>query len=830
MDNKSKANKRIHSEGKSSDEDTPIKRPSIEKKSPHTLQTHKDSCYIEKDFTDESRLITDMSPREKYQRRSDQDKTTFHFGQRKLMLSEIEFLTNVSKEFSDTSKKVCLIYAGAAPGIHISMLMNMFPFMEYILVDPAKFELDEKKPLPKFKLINECFTDEMAKEFKKKYADYEILFISDIRTANHRILTKEDTEFKIEQDMMDQMKWYDILKPFKSMFKFRLPYVGDDKVSKTKLEYLDGKLYLQIWEGKTSSETRLVVDRNAKKKLYDCVQYEDQLYRFNTVERVNCYKHDIEAPGIDHCYDCRAEVFILDQYLKTKDLIKAICMRNNDQFSFKENETVRDLILSINTELNASRKTEGLKYTINGKRNLYSVSFTDIYYGANLNDLFHPDKIVHRQNFTYNIEDKEDEETKRKQLEELLKSNTISAHTLQNKKAECVTDEFDMNNSRLLTDSFREKIRPKEKYQFNDSTTVYFRERMLRLGEIEFLTLVCSELAHLDEFKYEKVVLIYAGASPSSRLELLHEMFPFIKFLLYDPSKIDARTSPMVEIKQEYFTESIALELKETYADYIRLFISNIKRAKNFTNFENIQLEKEDMQLQMSYHYNLEPFKSLLRFRIPYPETRADSKPEIDYFDGKIFFKLWSLNNVIDTNLMVDKDAPLKKYAFLKYRNQLHRFNTVERVQCYKHDVDVDGFDHCYDCRGEVYVFDLYLKYFNTIFDFFFKPTIHGSKPLKKSTKEFIQELNGYLKADEKTVKIEFNKEKYFLKFTDIKYGKTFNEMFKKNMNVSESMRSTLKQPSDLLYNRLDFQTKFDNRATYYNNGNNYRNNKNKLF
>ena len=51
------------------------------------------------------------------------------------------------------------------------------------------------------------------------------------------------------------------------MFKFRLPYVGDDKVSETQLEYLDGKQYLQIWEGKTSSETRLVVYRNAKKKL-----------------------------------------------------------------------------------------------------------------------------------------------------------------------------------------------------------------------------------------------------------------------------------------------------------------------------------------------------------------------------------------------------------------------------------------------------------------------------------------------------------------------------------------------------------------------------------
>ena len=233
------------------------------------------------------------------------------------MLSEIEFLTNVSKELSEIDKKICLLYAGAAPGIHIAMLMNMFPYIEYILVDPAKFEMDTNKPIAKFKLINDFFSDEMAIQFKRDYEDYEILFVSDIRTANHRILTKEVTEIKIEQDMMDQMRWVEILKPFKSMLKFRLPYVGDDKTSKTELEYLDGKLYLQIWEGKTSSETRLVVDQNVKKKLYDCVKYEDQLFRSNTVERVTCYKHDIEAPGIDHCYDCRAEVFILNDYIQS---------------------------------------------------------------------------------------------------------------------------------------------------------------------------------------------------------------------------------------------------------------------------------------------------------------------------------------------------------------------------------------------------------------------------------------------------------------------------------------------------------------------------------
>ena len=76
------------------------------------------------------------------------------------------------------------------------MLMNMFPYLQYILVDPAVFELDTKKPVSKFELINDFFTDKMAADLKSKYnaEEYEIIFISDIRTANHRILAKEETE------------------------------------------------------------------------------------------------------------------------------------------------------------------------------------------------------------------------------------------------------------------------------------------------------------------------------------------------------------------------------------------------------------------------------------------------------------------------------------------------------------------------------------------------------------------------------------------------------------------------------------------------------------
>ena len=123
----------------------------------------------------------------------------------------------------------------------------------------------------------------MVIKFKNEYKDYEILFVSDIRTADHRILTKEDTEIKIEQDMMDQMRWVNILKPFKSMLKFRLPYVGDDKKIKTELEYLDGKLYLHFIykHGKVQCDTSCCV-LNMKINCLDPIQLRGSLV-INTI-------------------------------------------------------------------------------------------------------------------------------------------------------------------------------------------------------------------------------------------------------------------------------------------------------------------------------------------------------------------------------------------------------------------------------------------------------------------------------------------------------------------------------------------------------------------
>lgn len=67
--------------------------------------------------------------------------------------------------------------------------------------------------------------------------------------------------------------------------------------------------------GRTTTETRLVVTDFELQK-YSHTDYEDLMFHHNTITRTTYFEHDIEAEGIDHCYDCSSEIWILSNYLQ----------------------------------------------------------------------------------------------------------------------------------------------------------------------------------------------------------------------------------------------------------------------------------------------------------------------------------------------------------------------------------------------------------------------------------------------------------------------------------------------------------------------------------
>lgn len=48
------------------------------------------------------------------------------------------------------------------------------------------------------------------------------------------------------------------------------------------------------------------------------------MFYFNTELRVSYFPHRSRAEGMDHCYDCSAEVYILTEYLRRKGLSEEV--------------------------------------------------------------------------------------------------------------------------------------------------------------------------------------------------------------------------------------------------------------------------------------------------------------------------------------------------------------------------------------------------------------------------------------------------------------------------------------------------------------------------
>jgi len=248
-----------------------------------------------------------------------------------LLLSEIEFLTIFGAEDRP------VVYAGAAPGNHVGYLSTLFPDFEFHLYDPAPFSV---KSTDKILIFQEFFTDEVA----KKYSGKNALFISDVRSGDPELLTSDGFEERVGVDMENQKRWHDLMNPFCSMLKFRLPYKGGKTI------YLDGDIYLPIWGPITTTESRLIVKNHSHEtKEYDNKIYEEQLFYFNTVQRVALYEHDITGEGIDHCFDCMSELNVIRNYL--------IKFKLYDESNDKDN--LNEKIARISREISRSISTEG---------------------------------------------------------------------------------------------------------------------------------------------------------------------------------------------------------------------------------------------------------------------------------------------------------------------------------------------------------------------------------------------------------------------------------------------------------------------------------------
>lgn len=201
-----------------------------------------------------------------------------HWGQRKLLLSEVMFLTFALPNLEDER---LLVYAGAAHGSHILYLVKLFPRLYFDCYDPAAFcpklVAYSKTPGAHVRLFtneNGWFDEKVAKKYLPGGEHYEfhnvakrkLLFVSDIRDVkdphvghNKQSSMIKSGEFmhKAKDEMKMQSEWTKLMKAELTMLKFKLPYPAEGGPAFE--EYLRGDVYFQCWAPTPSSETRLLV-------------------------------------------------------------------------------------------------------------------------------------------------------------------------------------------------------------------------------------------------------------------------------------------------------------------------------------------------------------------------------------------------------------------------------------------------------------------------------------------------------------------------------------------------------------------------------------------
>ena len=216
-----------------------------------------------------------------------------HWGQMKLLLSEIEFLTPFF------GQPLQVVYAGAAPGVHLPVLASMFVSMRFVLVDPQP-SMIKNREYSNIVVVQDYMSDALAAEF----VDSSALFISDVRVGAGGNESDEEQQDRIQRDMDAQRGWVQLMCPVASMLKFRLPWRSGVT------NYLSGQIFFPVYGKALTHEARLVVPGNACAADYDNGLYEQQMVYFN--RRLRPAVQSVLGSG---CYDCTAFRWIVRAYL-----------------------------------------------------------------------------------------------------------------------------------------------------------------------------------------------------------------------------------------------------------------------------------------------------------------------------------------------------------------------------------------------------------------------------------------------------------------------------------------------------------------------------------
>jgi len=266
---------------------------------------------VEVPFSPDMMFLRDTDKKKKYQDGAHMENP--HYGQLKLLISELAFFLY----FTPGDEDITVVYIGAVPGNHISLLAEMFPRITWHLYDGGSFYHKLEKN-DRVTLHKRYFTTEDAEKWKE---EPNIFLISDLRTIDK---DAHSTSYDfVRRDMQMQKEWVEIIRPVSAILKMKFPFF--DKGAAAYIRYLDGVLMYGIFSPPTTTETRLIVNRPKDDGPYPIVDYniktyDDRLVYYNLYTRSkNRYLNpittqDLRTDIINNHFDSRALLYLCNLY------------------------------------------------------------------------------------------------------------------------------------------------------------------------------------------------------------------------------------------------------------------------------------------------------------------------------------------------------------------------------------------------------------------------------------------------------------------------------------------------------------------------------------
>lgn len=304
-------------------------------------------------------LNVEADEKMEYEPSQDIQRGGIHWGQRKLLMAEVDFLS----QNSIPGEKSIAFYIGAAPFEHGSVLAQWFPNVNFWLCDPrgdqwskkithlitdgrvitttAWFDLEfaqqicklldctgkSSGQLPSSDTLKEVAmylnqrgteTSEVALgDFIKGVKSF--FFLSDIRSTDPSLVGNVQHELSVHDDMQLQKEAAEILSAaippeikFMSSLKFRLPFIPE--IGSPDYLYGKGSLHTQVWSRMSSTELRLWWNPKDGLQTYNKIAVEQIMMHHNTVLRSARFGK-LLVPGYCECHDCHYEVQVISEYL-----------------------------------------------------------------------------------------------------------------------------------------------------------------------------------------------------------------------------------------------------------------------------------------------------------------------------------------------------------------------------------------------------------------------------------------------------------------------------------------------------------------------------------